>query len=136
VIEIDEGQAPLIVLRFSGRVTASEQGDYFTKHERLLATEKPYAVMVVGRDLKPWDSAVIHRHAAWIRENAHRLRRYHRGLGLVLPSLWSKGLFRTLFRVQPLPQPYLVCATAEEARAWLDKRLLGIADASAEPPGV
>ena len=137
MIEIDEGQWPLIVLTFSGSVTVSELGDCFAKHERLLAAERPFVVLVRVHDMQPWESATIRLQATWRKENAPQLRRLIRGVAMVLPSLWLKGLLRTVLWVQPIPQPLVVCATTEEATAWLGERVRGLgAETVAEPPGV
>lgn len=136
MIEIDERQWPLVVFTFSGRVTAGEHDDYFARHEHLLAAEKPYVGLVLVHDLMPWEGAAIRREVVWMRENKHRVRRLCRGMALVLPSLWLKGLLRAVVWLEPIPHPHIVCATVEEAMVWLGERLRALdANVTAEPMG-
>jgi hypothetical protein len=139
VIEIDEGRWPLIVITYSGRITASELSESFATYDRVLAAEKPYVALVLVRDMQPWESSTIRRQVQRLKEKAPRLRRFNRGLALVLPSLWLKGLFRAVMWLEPMPQPYAVCSTVEEAMVWVGERLRSLGtdvDAVAAPLGV
>ncbi len=136
MIEVNESQWPLVVVTHSGKVTLGDLEAYFAVQGAWLAAERLHVVMVVVRDLQPWESAVIRRQATWIKEHQSALRRCNPGVALVLPSLWLKGLLRAILWLQPLPQPYVVCGTVEEAMAWLGERVRNMSQSAvAAPPG-
>ena len=137
MIEVNESQWPLVVFTFSGRVTLSELEAYFAVQEPWLAAERQHVGLVIVRDLQPWEGAVIRRQAMWMKEHQNALRRCSRGVALVLPSLWLKGLLRAVLWLQPIPQPHVVCSSVEEAMAWTAERLRAMGQSAvAAPPGV
>jgi hypothetical protein len=138
VIEVDEKQWPLVVVTFGGRATLGELESVLATQERWLSAERLHVELVVVRsDLQPWDGSTIRRQATWIKEHEHALRKSNRGVAMVLPSLWLKGVLRAILWLQPLPYPHVVCGTVEEAMAWLDERLRAMGQSAvAAPPGV
>ena len=121
VIETNLSQWPLVVTTYVGLVTATDVDECLAMYDRLLGAG-PYGVLVMSRDVRPWESTVIQRHAAWIKANEAELRRLCVGMALVLPSLWQKGLLRAILWLQPIPQPHAVFGTAGEGMAWLGDR--------------
>lgn len=123
MIKVEETQWPLVTFTFSGKVTAAEMADYLASCDRYIDLDERYVGLVVAYDLRPWDGAAIRQQANWVKTHEDWLRRKSLGVALVLPSLWLVGLLRAVMWIQPMPQPYVVCSTREEAMPWLLKRL-------------
>ncbi len=128
MIKIEENQWPLVTFTFSGKVTAAEMDEYLAAMDRYVTRDEQYIGLVLVQDLRPWDGAVIRRQANWVKAHEQELRRQSLGVALVLPSLWLVGLLRAVLWIQPMPQPYIVCSSIEQATPWLRerRRLAGI----------
>jgi len=123
VIQIEETQWPLVTFTFSGKVTLAEMVDYLATCERYIQLDERYIGLVLVKDLSPMDGAAIRLQANWVKAQEGWLRRKSLGVALVLPSLWMVGLLRAVLWIQPMPQPYLVCGSVEEAMPWIQERI-------------
>ena len=135
MIHTSLAQWPLVVTTFGGVVTVAEMDEYLAGYEEILKAGQRCAGLVTMEDLRPPESSVIQRQAAWIKQHERELRRISLGVGLVMPSLWLKGLLRAVLWIQPMPQPYAVCSTVPEAMAWIGERfrIHGVAPARTAP---
>ena len=123
MIEIEETQWPMVTVTFSGKVTAAEMAEYLTAMERYHRSDDRYIGLVSIRDLKPPDASIIRIQADWVKKHEAQLRKQSLGVALVLPSLWMVGMVRAVLWIQPMPQPYFICASVDEAMPWLQERL-------------
>jgi hypothetical protein len=119
VIVIDDSHWPLVVFTFGGTVTAREIDHYLEGMGRLFSTGERGIGLVLTDDLKPFDVALIRRLAQWNQANEARLRAQSIGTALVLPSPMVRGLLRAILWMHPIPQPYAVFSTTEEAMVWV-----------------
>ena len=63
------------------------------------------------------------RQAQWMKENEALFRRYLIGVAFVFSSPALRFVLSSIFLMRPLPVPYTVCSTQEEALAWAGQAL-------------
>jgi hypothetical protein len=57
---------------------------------------------------------------AHMRDNAEKIRRWVRGIGIVCPNPLMRGAVTAIFWVAPPPVPHHLFATCKEASDWAD----------------
>ncbi len=119
MIDVDERHWPLVVYRFSGRVSMEEMDSYLARQDALLARHQLTLSLVLATETKLWDPPVMRRQADWIKLNQELLRRYSIGAALVIHSPIVRGMLKAILWIQPMPQPYAVFSTVEGALGWL-----------------
>jgi hypothetical protein len=122
MIQIDDRYWPLLVFRFSGQVSMEEMEAYLKRQDEMLVRGQKMASLVLTDHLRMWEMPVMRRQAAWIKEHEPTLRKLSLGAALVITSPVVRGMLKALLWMQPMPQPHLVCATPEQALAWLRER--------------
>lgn len=55
---------------------------------------------------------------AHMRENAERIRRWVRGVGVVVPSAFARGVVTAIFWIAPPGVPHSIFTTRAEATKW------------------
>ncbi len=123
MIDVDERRWPLVVYRFRGRVSMEEMNDYLARQDVLLARHQPTLSLVLTEEPKLWETPVLRRQAEWIKKNEETLRRYSLGAALVIESPIVRGMLKAVLWIQPMPQPYAVFPTIEEALRWLREQV-------------
>ncbi len=124
MISVDERYWPLVLYRFSGDVPLAELERYLARQDELLGRKQPTGSVVLTENVKMWDTQVLRRQAQWIKTNEELLRRYSVGVGLVIHSPIVRGMLKAVLWIQPMPQPYIVTASVDEALKWLRDRFL------------
>jgi hypothetical protein len=122
MIDIDDRQFPLVIYRFSGEVSLAELDAYLKRQEELLSRGKPIISMAIAQDLKMWEARVLRRQASWMKEHSELLRKYLLGAAIVISTPAVRGMLKAFLWIQPIQQPYRVCADVPEALAWLRTR--------------
>src|ERR1700756_4599376 len=123
MIEVDEHLWPLVVFRFHFRPSMEELERYLARQDEMLARRVPMISLVLAEEAKLWETPVLRRQAEWIKHNEAELRRYSLGAALVMQSPIVRGMLKAILWLQPMPQPYHVCSTVEEALRWLRERV-------------
>jgi len=123
MIEVDEHLWPLVIFRFRFRPTMEELEAYLARQDAMLARREPMVSLVLAEEAKLWETPVLRRQAEWIKRNESELRRYSLGAALVMQSPIVRGMLKAILWIQPMPQPYHVCSTVEEALRWLRERV-------------
>jgi hypothetical protein len=126
MISIDDRYWPLVLYRFSGAVSLAELEDYLVRQDEMLARKQMTGSIVMTEHVKMWDTPVLRRQAQWIKANEALLRRYSVGVALMIQSPLVRGMLKALLWIQPMPQPYIVVATADEGLKWLRDRFLAL----------
>lgn len=124
MISVDERYWPLVLYRFSGDVPLAELERYLARQDEMLGRKQLTGSVVLTENVKMWDTQVLRRQAQWIKTNEELLRRYSVGVGLVIHSPIVRGMLKAILWIQPMPQPYIVCASVDEALQWLRGRFL------------
>jgi hypothetical protein len=124
MIEIDDRHWPLVLFRFSGEVSLAQLNEYLKRQEEFFERGTPMGSLVLTENLRMWDAPVLRRQAEWIKQNVAVLRRYSVGAALIIHSPVVRGMLKAILWIQPMPQPHVVCSTADEALRWLRARFL------------
>ncbi len=124
MIEIDERRWPIVCFTFRGATSLEQLEEYLRGSDRILERGGKYAGIVLTEDVRPHDVKLIRRQAQWIKTNEARLREHSVGVALVIQSTMVRGMLRAVLWLQPMPQPYIVCGSVEEATAWVRERLI------------
>lgn len=122
MFEVDEQHWPLVVVRFTGNMTLEEMERYIARQDGLIARKQPMLNLVIGEQLVLWETRVLRRMTEWTSANLEDQRRYSRAVALVITTPVARGMLKAALWMQPMPQPYQVCATVEGALAWLRGR--------------
>ena len=123
MIEIDDRLWPLVIFRFRFRPTMEELEAYLARQDAMLARRERMISLVLAEEAKLWETPVMRRQADWIKQNEELLRQYSLGAAMVLQSPIVRGMLKAILWIQPMPQPYAVCSTVEEALRWLRERV-------------
>ncbi len=122
MISVDLARWPLVVYRFANEVTLSQLEAYLARQEEMLLRRERSASVVIVESLRMWETAVVRRQAAWIKEHEDELRRASLGVALVMTSPLARGMLKAVLWIQPMPQPHKICSTVEEALEWVRAR--------------
>lgn len=69
--------------------------------------------------LVKFDGAQVQKVAQWMKATADETRKWCVGNGIVSRSLGFRFLLSSIFLVKPMPCPYQVCASFDEAMTWV-----------------
>jgi hypothetical protein len=122
MIQVDESQWPLV--RFTSRGTADEGNfdTYLRSYDRVLAHGQRYVAIFDASEAKPLEVGQMKAQAAWIRANAQRLIELNLGIAFVIPSPMIRGVLKAVLWLQPLPQPYTVVGSYDDAYRWVETK--------------
>jgi hypothetical protein len=122
MIEINDRHFPLLVFRFSGEVSLPELEDYLKRQEEFFARGQPMVSVALTHNLKIWEPKVLRRQATWMKDHSELLRKYLVGAAMVITTPAVRGMLKAIMWIQPIHQPYKVCADIPEALEWLRNR--------------
>lgn len=66
----------------------------------------------------------VQKVARWMKQTSDKTRELCVGNGIVSQSLGFRFLLSSIFLVKPMPCPYQVCASFDEAFQWVRERAL------------
>ena len=120
-VEVDEGHYPLVFIKFTGEPTRDEFRAYLERLSQLLkrpgyralVLESSYRANAIQRQLQ----------AEWIKQNLETVKLKTAGMAFVIQSTLVRGALTAIFWIQPLPVPYVIVATREQAEAWARRQL-------------
>lgn len=119
-----EDRWPIVIVSFGGQCTDREFADYLAQLDAYYTRAQKMAVILhtlPGYTPRRVDDQA---QARWLKERRELLKQYCVGTSFVFHSMAMRFLLSAVFVVQPLPMPYQVCATLEEALRWSRDRLL------------
>lgn len=122
-IELDEARWPLVLITFRGVVPDTEFDAYLDGLERILLRGGPAVAVVDTREAGLLPGAQRRKQAEWYRDRAEALRSTNLGTAFVIDSTAIRGVLTAMLWLAPLPQPYHVAATFEDAERWVLEKL-------------
>ena len=122
-VVVDDSEWPIVVVRYTGSASADDIASYCARMDGLLARCLAHAVLVVA-DRSALASVARRRELTdYVIRRSDEIRRFQVAIAYVIPTPIVRGILFSLFAVVAQPTPYVVVATEEEARAWLQGRL-------------
>lgn len=123
---MDDSAHPIIVVRFLGTHTDDEFEGYLARMSELLADSRGiHGLVLDATQAKVPTGRQARMQANWMRDNAVGIRERTVGTAFVLSSPALRGVLKAILMMQPIPSPYRVVPTPEEATAWLRQFLAG-----------
>ena len=123
-ITIDKTGFPFVRIAFTAAPTDDELVAYLSGYQALLEAGRPYAVLAVTSPNLPMMRS---KHARWqaesIAKNRESMAKLIVGVGLVLPSLVTRGVLKAILSWQPMPCPHAVFQHEADGEAWVRARL-------------
>jgi len=117
-IEISTVHWPLLLVKFDGEQTMPDV-DYFIREMAAAQARKtPYASISLMRKYSS-DRSQVQKVAQWMKSTADETKRWCIGNGIVSESLGFRFLLSSIFLVKPMPCPYQVCSSWDEAMTWI-----------------
>jgi DNA-binding NarL/FixJ family response regulator len=122
-IEIDDSGWPIVVIRYPRHIVDGDWVDHLWIVEGFLRRRTRFCVI---NDSRTSGAANMRQrrmvqHFYWRREA--EIREYWRGTSIVTSSSFVAASVRWLARMSPPPHPWMVTASYEEGRAWVDGKL-------------
>jgi hypothetical protein len=120
---VDESRWPIVVYTLEGVLDDAELEGYVEHGRRTLARGEPYVVVIDGSRVGPVSAYGRFRGVQFSKENNDKLRTLCKGSAIVITSPLLRFIAMTMWVIAPMPMPYAVCATLEEALEWAQARL-------------
>jgi hypothetical protein len=123
-IEIDTGQWPICFIRIDGDQTLEDYERYIATFDGFYARQQPFAVVT---QLKRYGTnrEIVARTGRWFKETEPLIKKYWVSNAMVSQSTSFRFILSAVFLVKPLPIPYLVAATTDEALSFTRKHWSG-----------
>jgi hypothetical protein len=117
-IDSDLRHFPLVYTRFDGIQTSAELESYIARMAPVHARKEPWvSVVIINNYIR--DLWFLRRMARWIKETDDVVRHYCVACAMVTSSSGLSFMLSTVFLMQPLRCPYLVCRNLDEANAFV-----------------
>jgi len=117
-VEINSDYWPMLLVKFDGEQTMRDV-DYFIREMAAAhARKQPYASISLMRKYSS-ERAQVQKVAQWMKATADETKKWCVGNGIVSQSLGFRFLLSSIFLVKPMPCPYQVCSSFDEALAWV-----------------
>jgi hypothetical protein len=123
-VEVSTKYWPLLLVKFDGQQTMDDV-DYFIREMNAVhARNAPYASISLMRKYSS-ERVQVQKVAHWMKATAEATRQMCVGTGIVSQSLGFRFLLSSIFLVKPMPCPYQVCSSFDEARTWIARQAAG-----------
>ncbi|HTV19893.1 MAG TPA: hypothetical protein VMG12_14510 [Polyangiaceae bacterium] len=120
---LDDSRWPLVVFTAVGEQTEAEFEAFLSESDTLLRRREPYGVIFDARRAAPINPKLRRRMVTWLARNEALLRFYVVASSVVMSTALQRGVFRAILWMRPLPYPYSIDTSLEEARAFVCSRL-------------
>jgi hypothetical protein len=121
-VRIDRGQPPIVLTVFNGEQSEADVEAYVREMDEIYDGGAPFVGVTFMLRYRP-DIAHIKRMAQWTRERREVFARVCRALVIVAPSAGFRFLFSTLLMLSPLPMPYTIVSSVDEAMDWITREV-------------
>jgi hypothetical protein len=117
-VEITTEHWPLLLVKFDGEQTMRDVDYFISEMSAAQARRVPYASISL---MKKYSSErnQVQKVAQWMKKTADETKRWCVGNGIVSQSLGFRFLLSSIFLVKPMPCPYQVCSSWDEAVSWI-----------------
>lgn len=123
---LDDRHWPLAIIAVKGLLRGEEFERYLRSYDVLLARaaeEKgKYVLIFDALAGKTLELPEMRLHAEWIKNNVERLQTYNLGVAFMISSAIVRGALKAILWLQPMPQPYTIVSTFDEALRWVEMR--------------
>jgi hypothetical protein len=124
VIEVEDSDFPLVVVRVAGRCTDEEvRTTISTLEQRVRCQGDPYALLVDVRDADLPTTEQLELVAASFRENDNAVRTRLVGVAFVTANPATVAAVHALSEMAAIPVPVTIEAGLSRARSWTRGRL-------------
>ena len=117
-VEVTTQYWPLLLVKFDGEQTMHDVDFFIREMEAAHARKVPYASISLMRKYSS-ERAQVQKVAQWMKATAERTRELCVGNAIVSQSLGFRFLLSSIFLVKPMPCPYQVCSSFDEALTWM-----------------
>jgi hypothetical protein len=118
LIEIDESEFPVVILRASGHITADDWahlGEVLGKH---FDAQQKFALALHTADLKIPEVRLLKQIGAWRKDRKDEVDRYVVRAALCIPSPMARGALKFIHGISQSRMNQAVFADWEETLAW------------------
>jgi hypothetical protein len=120
-IDLVLDQWPIVYTRFDGDQTIAELEAYIKKVDAVHARRQPYVgISYLKRYAR--DRPQLERIAKWIKDTEEVTREFCVATGMINNSVGFRFLLSTIFLIKPMPCPYQVCASFDDALAFVRRQ--------------
>jgi hypothetical protein len=120
-IELDV-QWPYVFTKFDGAQTMPELDAYIARMDaEVHRRQQPYVGVTFLKKYNR-DKEVVERMRKWMATTEHVTRELCLAVAMVNASTGFRFLLSAIFVIQPMPCPYEVCATFDEALAFIRRQ--------------
>jgi hypothetical protein len=117
-VEISTEHWPLLLVKFDGQQTMRDVDYFISEMSAAQARKVPYASISLMRKYSS-ERNQVQKVAQWMKATAEETKRWCVGNGIVSQSLGFRFLLSSIFLVKPMPCPYQVCSSWDEAVKWI-----------------
>jgi hypothetical protein len=113
-VDVDIAHWPVVLVKFDADQTMADCERFIAGMDAIHRRQEPYASISYMRHYST-DRAQVNRVARWMKDTAEQTRRWCVGTGIVTQSLGFRFLLSSIFLIKPMPCPYQVCGSFDEA---------------------
>jgi hypothetical protein len=124
-ITIDDSLWPLLIIRFEGEPSSPQFMEYLARVSDYLARPEQSVSILDASRVHTGTAEQRQLQVEWIRKNEALLRQRLLGSAHVITSPFIRLVTSLILHLQPLPAPYFVASSMNEAVAWAVERLEG-----------
>jgi hypothetical protein len=117
-VEITAQYWPMLLVKFDGEQTMRDVDYFLREMAAAQARKEPYVSISLMRKYSS-ERAQVQKVAQWMKQTADETRRWCLANGIVSQSLGFRFLLSSIFLVKPMPCPYQVCSSFDEAMTWV-----------------
>ena len=117
-VEVNKEYWPMLLVKFDGEQTMRDVDYFLREMAAAQARKEPYASISLMRKYSS-ERAQVQKVAQWMKSTADLTKEYCVANGIVSQSLGFRFLLSSIFLVKPMPCPYQVCASFDEAMRWV-----------------
>jgi hypothetical protein len=120
-VEVSTKYWPVLLVKFDGEQNMHDVDYFIAEMNAVHARKQPYASISLMRKYST-ERSQVQRVAQWMKATAEAPREFCVGTGIVSKSLGFRFLLTSIFLVKPMPCPYQVCSSFDEAYSWVRKK--------------
>lgn len=117
-VEVNTEHWPMLLVKFDGEQTMDDVDFFIAQMKKAHARRERYASISLMRKYAN-KREHVQKVARFMKETYDATRELCVCNGIVSQSLGFRFLLSTIFLVKPMPCPYNVCASFDEAMSWV-----------------
>jgi hypothetical protein len=109
---------PVLLVKFDGAQTMADVEYFIREMDAAHARKEPYASISLMRKYVS-NPSHVQKVARWMKATSDKTREFCVANGIVSQSLGFRFLLSSIFLIKPMPCPYQVCSSFDEAMDWV-----------------